>query len=210
MRADPDTTTSPLAPRDIVPLLEDAAPATADGRTIAEPDRRLGRRLRPSSSLGCAAYNALAVPGPARHLRRRSGHARPRLRRQPVLVGAARQLLDDPNSAWWDDSRDGGRHRDLGRDRRPGDGRGRRGAARARSAAPTAGRGAASTRRRSARRRSGDERHRAARVVLQRGPACRARDRRGRQQHVLPVLVAPTPTRPIPTTSRSASTTSST
>jgi hypothetical protein len=95
---------SPLAPRDIVPLLEGATPATDDGTTIAS---RISdwQGACDQSSLGCAAFNAWLY----RVERDIFDDALGTLARDyvgsPFSWVLLRQLLDDPNSAWWDDSR---------------------------------------------------------------------------------------------------------
>ena len=186
---------SPLAPRDIIPLLEEATPD--DRRRRHDRGRiRDWEGACDRSSLGLRRLERVAVPGPARHLRRRPGHAGPRLRRQPVLVGAAAPAPRRSELGVVGRQPDGGRHRDLGRDRRPRDGRGRRGAAR-RLRQPRWLVVGARPYRDLPRGHAGHERDRAAGVVLQRGTARGARDRRGRQQHLLPVLVRlPRPDRP--------------
>ena len=173
-----------------------------------EPDRRLGRRLRPGqprlrrvecvASTACCATSSTTI-----------SVARPRLRRQPVLVGRAPPAARRPDIGMVGRREHGGCRRDLGRDRRPGDGRSRRRVAGLHRQPGQLVVGPPPQRDlpRGHPRQQWD---RPARVVLQRRPVRRPRDRRSRQQHVHAVLLAPTPTRPTPTTSRSGSTTSST
>ena len=95
---------SPLAPRDIVSLLEEATPTTDDGTTIATRIRDWEGACD-RSSLGCASYNAWQY----RVLRDIFDDDLGTLARDyvgsPFSWVLLRQLLDDPNSAWWDDSR---------------------------------------------------------------------------------------------------------
>ena len=95
--------TSPLAARDVVPLLADAAPATPDGTLIAT---RIADwdGVCDQGSLGCAAWNAWEY----RVMRDIFDDDLGPLARDYVgspfswvLLG---QLLDDPTSAWWDDT----------------------------------------------------------------------------------------------------------
>ena len=179
---------SPLAPRDIIPLIEEASPpGTDDGTTIAS---RISdwQGACDQSSLGCAAFNAWQY----RVLRDIFDDDLGTLARDyvgsPFSWVLLRQLLDDPNSAWWDDSRTAGVTETSD--------------AIVARAMDEAGCGVARRLRQPRwlvvgthpyrdlpRGHAGHERDRAAGVVLQRGTARRARDRRGRQQHVLPVLV---------------------
>jgi penicillin amidase len=98
---------SPLAPRDIIPLLEAAKPTTDDGATIAS---RISdwEGSCDRSSLGCAAWNAWQY----RVLRDIFDDDLGTLARDyvgsPFSWVLLRQLLDDPNSVWWDDSRTAG------------------------------------------------------------------------------------------------------
>ena len=97
------TDDSPLAARDIVPYLEDATPATDDGKTIAT---RIGDwdGACDRSSLGCAAWNAWQY----RVLRDIFDDDLGTLARDyvgsPFSWLMLRNLLDDPTSAWWDDA----------------------------------------------------------------------------------------------------------
>ncbi len=95
---------APLAARDIVPLLEEAAPTTDDGATIAA---RIGAwdGACDRSSLGCAAWNAWLY----RVMRDIFDDDLGTLARDYVgspfswvLLG---RLLDDPTSTWWDDAK---------------------------------------------------------------------------------------------------------
>jgi len=99
---------SPLAPRDIIPLLEEAPPpGTDDGTTVAS---RISdwQGACDQSSLGCAAFNAWQY----RVLRDIFDDDLGTLARDyvgsPFSWVLLHQLLDDPNSAWWDDSRTAG------------------------------------------------------------------------------------------------------
>jgi penicillin G amidase len=98
---------APLAAQDIVPLLEEAAPATDDGKTIAT---RIGDwdGACDRSSLGCAAFNAWQY----RVLRDIFDDDLGTLARDyvgsPFSWVLLRQLLDDPTSTWWDDAKTSG------------------------------------------------------------------------------------------------------
>ena len=94
---------SPLAARDMVPLLEEATPTTDDGATIASRieawDGACDR-----GSLGCAAWNAWQY----RVLRDIFDDDLGSLARDyvgsPFSWVVLGQLLDEPTSAWWDDA----------------------------------------------------------------------------------------------------------
>jgi penicillin amidase len=98
---------APLAPRDIIPLLEAGKPTTDDGKTIAT---RIGDwdGTCDQSSLGCAAWNGFQY----RVLRDIFDDDLDTLARDyvgsPFSWVHLRQLLEDPTSTWWDDSRTAG------------------------------------------------------------------------------------------------------
>ena len=95
--------TSPLAARDVVPLLADASPATPDGTLIANRIADWDGACD-QGSLGCAAWNAWEF----RVMRDIFDDDLGPLARDyvgsPFSWVLLSQLLDDPNSAWWDDS----------------------------------------------------------------------------------------------------------
>ena len=202
------TDDAPLAARDIVPLLEDGRPGDRRRSHDRDADRGLGGCLRPEQPR-LRRVECVAVPRDARHLRRRSRTARPRLRREPVLVGPA------PPAARRSDVGMVGRHDARRTSPRPrtGSWRGRwtkpeRSCVPASAAQPT-GRGAASTPPPSARprwARAGSARSSGtstkARTPSPGPPARSTTPTCGSRR--------PIPTRPTPTTSRSGSITSST
>ena len=153
----------------------------------------------------------LGVPGPARHLRRRPRAAGPGLRREQRVRG---RCCSGRCSTTPDVAVVGRRSRRPtssrpGRHRRPGDGRGRRGAARGRRRARGLDVGARCTRSTFREETLGVERDRPARVYFDEGPYP-GRRRRWRATANSWNVPAPIPTRTIPTTCRSASTRCST
>ena len=96
--------TAPLRARDIVLL----------ARTRPSPPRRTASTIADRiatwdgactlDSLGCAAYMAWEYRVLRDIFDDELGTAGPRLRRQPVELGRPRQLLDEPDSPWWDDT----------------------------------------------------------------------------------------------------------
>ena len=178
---------SPLVPRDIIPLLEEAKPTTDDGATIAGRIRDWEGACD-RSSLGCAAWNAWLYRVERDIFDDDLGTLARDYVGSPFSWVVLGQLLDDPDVEVVGRQPDDWRQRDLRRDRRPRHGRSRRGAA-CRIRQPR--RLVVGTRPYGdvPRSHARDERDRAAGVVLQRRTACGARDRRRRQQHVFPVLV---------------------
>jgi penicillin amidase len=94
---------SPLAARDIVPLLAGAAPTTEDGRAVATRIAQWDGACA-EASLGCAAWNAWQY----RVLRDIFDDDLGTLARD--YVGSSfswvvlDRLLDDPGATWWDDA----------------------------------------------------------------------------------------------------------
>ena len=200
---------SPLAPRDIVPLLEEAPPrrpttaprsrtGSATGRAPATRAASAAPRSTPGSTGSCATSSTtIWARWPATTSAARSrgcccaSCSTTRTRRGGTTAG--RRASPRPRT-----------RSSLGRWTRPV-----RSCARA-FGSPDGwswGRVHTATFREAT---LGDERDRAAGVVLQRGTARRARDRRRRQQHVFPVLVRLSRPDRSRLSSRSASTTSST
>ena len=94
---------SPLAASDMVPLLADAAPSTADGRAIATRIAEWDGACS-EASLGCAAWNAWLY----RVERDIFDDDLKTLARDyvgsPFSWVVLDRLLEDPDSAWWDDT----------------------------------------------------------------------------------------------------------
>jgi len=98
---------SPLVPRDIIPLLEEAKPTTDDGATVAGRIRDWEGACD-RSSLGCAAWNAWLYRVERDIFDDDLGTLARDYVGSPFSWVVLRQLLDDPTSKWWDDSRTAG------------------------------------------------------------------------------------------------------
>ena len=144
---------SPLAPRDIVPLLEEATPDDRRRHHDRVHGSATGRARATRAASAAPHYNAWQY----RVLRDIFDDELGTLARDYVGSPFSWVLLAPaprrPELGVVGRQTDGGRHRDLGRDRRAGDGRGRLPSCAPPSAAPTAGRGDASIPRPSARPR---------------------------------------------------------
>ena len=190
---------------DIVLMLGDAKPATADGDLISARHRRLGGSVW-HDSLGCAAYMAWEYRVLRGDLRRRPARAGPGLRREPLELGRVDGPAPGARGGSLGRRLDTGRARDRARDHRAGHGPGRR---RAACRARRTGRLDVGT---PAHRdvQGGDDRHRQrhrpAGVVLQRRSRGGRRRCRRRRQHLLPVQARRTRTRTTPPPRSPAST----